>query len=366
MRVGIVIYGDLSTASGGYLYDRMLVGAFQRAGDTVDVFSFPPGRYGERLLQNFSGELRRTIFEWSGDLLLQDELNHPSLFLLNRGLRRPGGIPVVSIVHHLRSSEAHPRRAQLVYRRVERSYLDSVDAFVFNSHSTRRSVEQLLGRAAEGIVATPGGDRLGPGPTEKEVLRRATAEGPLRVLFVGNIIPRKGLLTVIEALGKIPRGLWRLTIAGSRGMDPVYAREVDRAITAGGLGKNVSATGPLDDALLARAYSEHQVLAVPSQYEGFGIVYLEAMGFGLVPIGTRVGGAAEVIEDEISGCLVPPGDAAALSVVIEDLAVGRARLRALAGGALRRFRAFPGWGRGMAVAREHLCEIAARRGAKHE
>ena len=41
MRIGLVIYGDLSTASGGFLYDRMLVEAFRRAGDTVDVISFP-------------------------------------------------------------------------------------------------------------------------------------------------------------------------------------------------------------------------------------------------------------------------------------------------------------------------------------
>ena len=363
MRIGLVLYGELSTASGGFLYDRMLVDALQREGDTVDVLSFPWRGYGESLRQNLDTRLRSALLGWNGDLLLQDELAHPSLFLLNRAFKRARRAPVISIVHHLRSSEVHPRVARGVYRRVERSYLRSVDGFVFNSHATRRSVEELMGRPVAGMVATPGGDRLGPLPTDEEVLRRCQSEGPLRVLFVGNIIPRKGLLVVIDALGRIPSHLWRLTIVGSRDMDPRYAGEVDRAISARGLQSNVHAEGPLDDAPLAGAYRAHHVLAVPSQYEGFGIVYLEAMGFGVVPVGSRIGGAAEVIEQEKSGCLVPAGDAIALSEAIAGLAGNRARLRDLAREARRRFRDFPGWKPGMAEVRRYLHELVSRRGA---
>jgi glycosyltransferase involved in cell wall biosynthesis len=365
MRIGLVLYGELSTASGGFLYDRMLVDALQREGDTVDVLSFPWRGYGESLRQNLDKRLRSALLGWNGDLLLQDELAHPSLFLLNRAFKRAQSAPVISIVHHLRSSELHPRAARGVYRRVERSYLGSVDGFIFNSHATRRSVEELMARPVAGMVATPGGDRLGPLPTEEEVLRRCQSEGPLRVLFVGTLIPRKGLLTVINALGRIPSRLWRLTIVGSRGVDPGYAREVDRAISARGLQSSVHMAGPLEDALLAEAYRTHHVLAVPSQYEGFGIVYLEAMGFGVVPIGSLVGGAAEVIEQEKSGCLVPAGDAKALSEAIAGLAGSRARLSALAREARRRFTDFPEWKPGMAAVRRHLRGLVSRKGASH-
>jgi glycosyltransferase involved in cell wall biosynthesis len=355
MRFGLVLYGDLSAASGGFLYDRMLVDALRRGGDTVDVLSFPWKGYRESLCQNLDKRLRSALIGWEGDLLLQDELAHPSLFVLNRAFTRAHGVPIISIVHHLRSSEPHPRMARAVYRRVERRYLRSVDGFVFNSHATRRSVEELMARPAAGFVATPGGDRLGSRPTREEVIRRCGSEGPLRVLFVGNIIPRKGLLVVIDALGRIPSHLWRLTIVGSRGMDLRYARQVDRAISARGLQSNVHMAGPLDDASLAEAYRAHHVLAVPSRYEGFGIVYLEAMGFGVVPVGSLIGGAAEVIEQEKSGCLVPAGDAEALSNAIAGLA-----------GNLRRFRDFPGWESGMAAVRKYVHERAGREGATHE
>ena len=363
MRAALVIYGDLATLSGGFLYDRMLVDTLRRAGDTVDVFSLPWKAYGRCLRQNFDRGLRSALLGWDGDLLLEDELNHPSLLVLNRSLHRTRRVPMISIVHHLRSSELHPRIAHQVYRWVERSYLRSVDGFLFNSPATRRAVEELIGGPAEGFVVTPGGDRLGPGPGEEEILRRCETVGPLRVLFVGNIILRKGLHVLIEALGTIPGDQWRLTIVGGRGMDPAYATSVDRMIASRGLQGKVRMLGQLDDAFLAAALREHHVLAVPSEYEGFGIVYLEAMGFGVVPIGSRAGGAAEIIEHERSGLLVPAGDARALAAAIADLAGNRGRLRMLALEALRRFRAFPGWQESMGAAHRYLRELVLERGA---
>jgi len=365
MRIGLVIYGDLSTASGGFLYDRMLVDALRRGGDRVDVISFPWRGYGACLLQNFDPAVRTAFLRWSGDLFLQDELNHPSLFFLNRAFKRLRAAPVISVVHHLRTSELNPAAARGLYHRVERAYLRSVDGFVFNSHATQASVERLLDGPASGMVATPGGDRLGPLLSEQEVLRRCAEEGPLRVLFVGNVIPRKGLSTVIDGLGQVPSRLWRLTVAGSRSMNAAYAAEVDRAVAARALGGSVRMAGPLDDAQLVEAYRTHHVLAVPSQYEGFGIVYLEAMGFGVVPIGSRNGGAAEVIEHGKSGCLVKPGDSRGLADTIARLAADRTLLRSMALEARRRFCAFPGWEPSMKAVREYLHELARRKGALH-
>jgi glycosyltransferase involved in cell wall biosynthesis len=358
MRIGLVIYGDLSFASGGFLYDRMLVQALRDEGDTVDVISVPWESYGRCLLHNLDRSLRARLSRWDGDLLLQDELVHPSMFMLNRTLRGPRRIPRVSIVHHLRTSEGPAGRACGIPRAVERAYLRTADSFLFNSEATRRSVQELAGGTCTGVVVTPGGDRLGPGVGEAEVLARAGEEGPLRVLFVGALIPRKGLLTLVAALARLRRGTWRLTVVGSPDADPGHSARVRRAVVESNLQDSVRMCGQMDDAGLAAELRVHHVLAVPSTYEGFGIVYLEAMGFGVVPIGASTGGAAEVIRDGESGCLVPPGDARALSAALLRLAEDRGRLRELARGALARFRQFPGWRAGMAAAREHLHDRA--------
>ncbi|MDW8327552.1 MAG: glycosyltransferase, partial [Anaerolineales bacterium] len=143
MRLGLIIYGSPDTVSGGYLYDRQLVAHLRAAGDEVEVISLPWRNYATHLTQNFSIELRRRLAAAHFDVLLQDELNHPSLFLLNRRLRLRVRYPFISIVHHLRCCERRPTWQNALYRRIEAAYLRSVDGFVFNSETTREAVSAL-------------------------------------------------------------------------------------------------------------------------------------------------------------------------------------------------------------------------------
>jgi glycosyltransferase involved in cell wall biosynthesis len=237
-----------------------------------------------------------------------------------------------------------------------------VDACVFNGEATRQSVLRLRDGACPGIVAPPGGDRLGSGMTEAEVDARAGDGSPFRVLFVGNLIPRKGLLTLLQALALSARADWRLTVVGSRSADAAHARQADRFVLRRRLGERVRMTDHLSDGDLASELRAAHVLAVPSAYEGFGIVYLEAMGFGVVPIGTTEGGASEVIEDGQNGFLVRPGDAAALAAIIERLCTDRALLGSCARAALLRSRQFSGWESRMKDVRAWLVDRAGAGG----
>ena len=147
MRVGLVIYGSLDTISGGYLYDRKLVEHLRRAGDQVDVIALPWRNYAHHLTDNLSPKLYRQLRALPVDVLLQDELNHPSLFWLNRRLRGQVDYSILAIVHHLRCHEAHSTWLNLFYRWIERQYLASVDGFIVNSQTTHAAVCQILGRS---------------------------------------------------------------------------------------------------------------------------------------------------------------------------------------------------------------------------
>ena len=343
MRLALLIYGPLDTLSGGYLYDRRLVEALRRAGSTVEVLSLPWRSYPAHLADNLSPGLFKRLASLNVDLLLQDELNHPSLFALNPCLRRRVPFPILSIVHHLRSSEAHFAWLNRLYAWVEGRYLNSVDGFVFYSLTTRRVVEARLLRPRPGLVAFPAGNRFQRLPDEVALARRCCQPGPLRLLFIGNVIPRKGLHWVLDELERQPLDTWRLDVVGSLQVEPAYAAAQQRRARRLPAGADVHFWGALSDPALEEQLKTAQVLVVPSAYEGFGIVYLEAMSCGVVPVASTLGAAAEIITPGQNGFLLTPGSPGTLSAVLSQLHQDRRLLLRLSLAARRRFDASPTW-----------------------
>ena len=179
MNIGLIIYGSIDTLSGGYLYDRKLVEYLRSKGDTVKIISLPWRNYAAHLVDNLHFRFPSDL-----DILIQDELNHPSLFIANRR-RHP--YPIVSLVHHLRSSEYRPGWQNVLYRWVERNYLRSVDGLIFNSKTTKKVVQQLLDPGKPSVLAYPPTDRFGSPIPEKENRERAGNSDKLRIFFLGIV-----------------------------------------------------------------------------------------------------------------------------------------------------------------------------------
>lgn len=357
MNIGLMIYGPLDTISGGYLYDRMIVEHLRKRGNTVEIISCPRRNYFSHLADNLSHTLCDDIRRRGVDILLQDELNHPSLFLINRRLQREARFPIISIVHHLRASETHPALLQKIYRLVEKQYLNTVDGFIFNSEATRRAVHENLQKLCPSIIAYPGCDHIRPSVTRDEIVTRCLEPGPLRILFTGNVIPRKGLHTLIDALACLPHQKWRLTVAGSVSADARYAQVIRQKISAARLSDNVKLLGtvPADD--LITLWERHHCLAVPSSYEGFGIVYLEAMGFGQPVIASTAGGVPEIIRNREEGFLVSPGNIHELALCIGTLVEDRSLLLDMSLAAHKRYCAHHTWGNTAAHVDDFLCSM---------
>lgn len=363
MRVGLVVYGSLATISGGNLYDQKLVEALRRASHEVEVLSLPaPGGYLAALAQNLSTRHFRAHAEGSFDVLLQDELVHPSLVRANRRGRGSAAQreqpPRVGIVHHLRSWEERPRWQNRLYGWVEKAYLETLDAFLYNSPSTREGVEGVLGEPRPCVVARPGKDRLvALAPTPPGAPPRA--EDGLRLLFVGNLIPRKGLHTLVEALLLLRRETWSLDVVGDLDRDPAYSLRVRRRVSESGLEPRITFHGCVPDALLAQRFAAGHVLTVPSSYEGFGIVYLEGMGFGLPAVATTSGAASELIRDGENGLLVPPSNTPALARALRRLWDDPELLARLRRGARATYESHATWDETMARAVGFLEDLAA-------
>ncbi|EMA61760.1 glycosyltransferase family 4 protein [Halorubrum lipolyticum] len=347
MRVGLALYGSLDEQSGGFRYDRKLVEGLRRAGDAVEVVELPWRAYPRGLLDSalpgFRDRLRVDV-----DVMLQDELAHPSLVGHNRDLP----YPVVGIVHHLRASE--PRRLAPLYRAVERRYLETLDGVVCNSAATRDAVTALGVDPDATAVAPPAGDRFDPAIDDDAIAARA-GERPLRVAFVGNLAPRKGLDTLVEGLARADARV-ELTVVG-RTVDEGHVADVRRLVRERGLGDRVRFSGRLSDNELADVLREGHVLAVPSRYEGFGIVYLEGMSFGLPAIASRAGGAVETVADGETGVLVDPDDPDAVARALDGFAADPDRLAEMGRAARRRYERHPSWAESTVRVRRLLTDV---------
>ena len=347
MKIGLIIYGSLDTVSGGYLYDRKLVEYLRAQGDTVEIVSLPWRNYAAHLTDNFRFKLPPEL-----DVLIQDELNHPSLILANAG-KHP--YPVISLVHHLRCSELRPSWQNDLYRIVEKKYLQSVDGFIFNSKTTKGVVNGFVGGDKPSVVAYPPTDRFGEGITETEIAERSKSD-KLRIVFLGNIIFRKGLHTLLRALSGQPSAV-SLDVVGGLNAEPKYAHEMERYVLTHGLSSVVKFHGPLDNEPLIEIYKQAHVMVVPSSYEGFGIVYLEGMGFGLPAIGTTAGAASEIITHGEDGYLIEPNDHVSLAKLLGKLANDQELLTRLSLSALKRYKSQPKWDETANSIRDFLLSI---------
>lgn len=341
MRLAWVVDGDLDQISGGYLYDRIMVDFLRRHGVRVQVISLPTARYLRRLVDGAPQMVDR-LAGANLDIVIQDELSHPALLRANRRLSRLAPqVRRIALVHHLRSSEPRSWPLNTFYRSIERAYLRTIDGFVFNSHATRGAVHALAGEPRPWVVAVPGADRLGRVLAVEAIEARALQAGPLRILFVGNLIPRKGLMTLLDAMALLPDGVASLTVVGDPTFDPAYANRIRRRIRR--LGLHVDLRGALDRREVSRAMEDHHLLAVPSSYEGYGMAYLEGMGHGLPAVAGAAGGSAEFVHDGENGYRVDPKDPAGLAARLLGLAQDRQRLITMSRAALRTYHAHPKW-----------------------
>src|SRR5262249_44231339 len=160
--------------SGGFIYDRLLGEHLRAAGAVVDEVRVPWWPLGPALAAGLL-PLPRALGLSGHDVVLQDELCHPTVWLRNRRLRR-AGIPVVALVHNLACAQPSGRRTRLAGD-IERRYLSELDGVVAVCESTRRDVEACLAAPVPIVVAPAGRDHVpNTGLDEALVAERARGD----------------------------------------------------------------------------------------------------------------------------------------------------------------------------------------------
>ncbi len=319
--------GDTGRKTGGYLYNEHVISGLRNRGFDVEELVACGASPEEQ--QATAPRLGSAIGPSRYDAIVVDALAsivvspHLDLWLTSR--------PVVALVHELPSIAGGGTDREQIFE----GPLMRADRLVAVSGHGR---DVLLSRGVEAgriHVVPPGFDGVPEGEYSHH------NDDLLRALCVAQWIPRKGILTLVEAWALHERPGAVLQLVGETDADRDYETRVRGAIEAAPR-DSIVVSGRVDDAALARAYASANLFVLPSRYEGYGIVYAEALAAGLPVIACEVGPVSELVGRE-AGVLIPPDDRGALPAAL-NLLLGDATLRAkMSEAAYRRASGLPRW-----------------------
>lgn len=342
MNILFLKYDDPRTVSGGYRYDYQIAAKLKEFGHTVDFYGPSPANFLNKIFANFSNRIKCRLKLKKYDIIIEDELTHPSFFLLNKIIKKTFRVPLVSLIHNLSLSTTTSSSFGQARTFIEKAYLKTIDGFITTSESTREKVHSLSVRKPS-LTLYPGRDTYTPVISWQSLVRRLEHNPAPVILYAGNITPLKGLDSLIEALHCLQQREWRLHIAGDETVAPDFIRMIKKKIHTYALQSRVTFFGLLSRETLAEKYAESNILAVPSWYEGFGMVYLEGMSFGLPILAAERGGAKELICNNENGFLVHPTQPRKIASCLELLLNNPLLLIEMGMKSYQRHLEFPTW-----------------------
>lgn len=220
------------------------------------------------------------------------------------------GVPHVTTFHTLaevktraRVGEGEPEPRSTTESQIA-SYVDKV--IVSTAHE-RGALQRLYHAPEEKVCVVPAGVDLAlfrPGD-QRAARRRLGLDGHCTLLYVGRLEPIKGLEVLIHTLSVLeaPRAV-RLLVVGGDEHNEEYGKLKSLAQQLA-IEDKVEFLGILDHKLLPLYYQAADICVVPSYYESFGLVALEAMACGTPVVASRVAGLQTIVRDNRSGYLVP-------------------------------------------------------------
>lgn len=272
--------------------------------------------------------------------------------LAAQSLRELWGAPIVHMFHTLaelknRVATAPAELEPPLRSQSEGEIMRTADRIIAATVAERDEMQADYGADPAKIEIVPPGvdlDLFRPQPCEAAREAVGIAGDHQMVLFVGRIQPIKGIDTLIRAMSLLLRkrpqlaGKLCLTLIGGSG-DPASDNELARLQALErelGIDELVTFLGSRDQDTLVDYYNAASVVVIPSHYESFGMVALEAMACGTPVIASDVGGLSLNVADGFNGYLVPKGDAAELAYKIE-LMLGHTPLRGQLGDQARQW-----------------------------
>jgi D-inositol-3-phosphate glycosyltransferase len=313
--------------------------ALGRGGRVIHIPAGPEQPYPKNEVYNHLPEFVDGILTQAKDDAIAYDLIHSHYWLsgwVARELRERWGTPIIHMFHTLgrmKNAIAQSPRAQEPPRRmqVEDEIVDFVDQTIVATPTERDQLITLYSADEDRVRVIPPGvdlERFHPIPPTRAKEQICLDPTCRSILFVGRIEALKGVDTLLKAISLIARKRPELTCGMCVpiiGGNPHRVKDNDEMIRLQALredlqiGDVVTFLGAQDQDTLQYYYAAAEMVVMPSDYESFGMVALEAMACGVPVIASDVGGLAHLVQNGRTGYRVPARDPDALAAKITRL-----------------------------------------------
>jgi glycosyltransferase involved in cell wall biosynthesis len=305
-EIVFAVPGDINTQSGGYGYDRRLMHELRLQGRSVRHLelgaSYPYPSVAH------AAQAARVLAEIASDcVVIIDGL---ALGAMDPAVITSLQAELVALIHHPLALEGDlpaGHRERLFNN--ERENLRHAKRVIVPSPHTAKLLVLEYGVPTEIItVARPGIDRIDKVAKEKD---------PPLILSVGIQVPRKGHDVLLRALWSMRELPWQPVIVGPA-LDLQYASSILHLSKELGLEARVTIAGQLSDEALSELYRSATVFALATRFEGYGMVFAEAMVHGLPIVSCNVGAVSETVPEQ-AGLLVQADEPEAFGLALAKL-----------------------------------------------
>lgn len=325
-----VIPGDINTLTGGYGYDRRLLAGLQACGLDIRHVALPPGFPApDSHARAATAAILSSLPDSS--VVLVDGLAFG--VIAAEVAPHAERLRFVALCHHplaletgLSASDSARLHAQ------EQCALAFARAIVVTSAGTAQILVTQFGQRIEHItVALPGTDRHG--------FASCSGNPPL-LLTVATLTRRKAHDVLIAALSGLRELPWQARFVGGGEFDPAWTTHLHALVAQYGLQQRITFVGALRE--LRDEYHNADVFVLPSLFEGYGMVFAEALAFGLPVVAARAGAVPDVVPAS-AGVLVEPGSVDALQQALRTVLTDTALRQQLQQGARTVATTLPTW-----------------------
>ena len=221
------------------------------------------------------------------------------------------GIPSVATFHTLGDVKNRARVGEQETElriETERKVIASAHGIIATSAHEKNQMVRFYGAQPDKVTVIPCGvDLTLFSPMDKNEARRELGLSDKKIiLFVGRIEPLKGIDLLLNAVAPLEdKSDLRILIIGGDSAESGEVARLSQLAANLGVGEKVTFLGAVEHEKLPLFYNAANVCVMPSYYESFGLVALEALACGTPVIASRVGGLPSIIRDGVTGYLIP-------------------------------------------------------------